>query len=311
MDLASQAANSAAASVEKIYKQELNDCIALLRLHPQARAPCLKYLHSAGWTLDTQPLTLNKSLEAKGKEQSLNTKKAAKASAVAVHGSEGPSQIPSKYNVIGAFSCSLLCERVLPHLDKVSLSPHNLTAALKPLRTAEAKQQEALRILEFVSGAAPTFSVKGAMWQWPVFLEHLKSATDSRGRLDKPLQLPVCWSSAGVYQISKVSDDDELLVEHRFTGVVQKIALSEWDPLPSRDSCFSIEDNFSETSAHVVAAGHPSLQRVPIGGRFTMQTIKKRKAIMDGSVVETTPAKSLRSSSRSSLEAEEEGMTAS
>ena len=200
-------------------------------------------------------------------------------------GSSDPkTMILSKYDMIDAFSCSLLCERVLPCLDSVSLNPHNLQASLRPLRTADAKQQEALRILEYVTGVPPRFSVKGSMWQWPVFLERLKSSSDARGRLARPLQLPMAWQTAGVDRIQAVSADDKLLVEHRFTNVVQKVALSEWDPVFARDASFTIEDKFSEMSAHVVVAGE-SMQPVPIGCRFHVQT-KKRKAILDGSVSE-------------------------
>ena len=134
LDAAAQAANHAAVSMEKIYKEEMAQCTAILRRHPQARAPCLRWLTSAGFTLESQPLSLTKSNQTLGKERSQATRLAsAKAEKEHVVAGGSGGMVPSKYNSLSALSYTLLSERILPSLDAVSLSSANIHVAMKPI----------------------------------------------------------------------------------------------------------------------------------------------------------------------------------
>ena len=307
MNLDAQVANNATAAMEKAYKAEMAECTEILRLHPQARAPCLKFLKGAGFTMDTKPLQLNKSVEQLGKEKSITSRKAA-AEAASSKG-EGKTLIPSKYNSLAAMSYTVLAERILPGLDPVSLSPANVHAALLAYPNAASKQLETLRILEFVSGKPANMPIRGALWEWEQLLLHLKSSTDVRGRLDRPLRLPVDWPQHGVYSIKEVTAEDEIIVEHRFTGQVVKVGLAEFEPLPPPGSSFVLEQNFSELSAEITIEGGSAQQAVCVGSLFHSHSTKKRRAITDGSPEDTrsspsTSSKMARCSSKSSIEDE-------
>ena len=307
LDLSAQSANSAASSLEKQYKLELTEAISLLRRHPQSRAPVIRFLKSNGFTMEAEPLALAKSIETQGKERSVNTRKmAAAAAAAAESGSGGKAHVPSKYNSLSAMSYSILSERVLPWLDPVSLSSPNLNAAFKGLGKAECKQAEALRVLEFVTGKPPTFCIKGSLWEWEHLLGHLKQAADHRGRLDKPLPLPVQWAQDGVYMVQEVNADDEVIVMHRFTEQVVAVSLSEMDPVPAAGSTFFLEHNYSELFAELQVEGGIPGQGVAVGSLFHRHATKKRKAIADGVLVSTpSSSKCSRGNSSASLEGPE------
>ena len=102
-------------------------------------------------------------------------------------------------------------------MDAVSLSTANIHVALKSFGSVERKQAECLRVLEFVSGKAPSMAVRGALTQWPQLIDHLRAAAQQRGRLERPLSLPVSWPDAGVYRICSITKEDEFVIGHRFT----------------------------------------------------------------------------------------------
>ena len=107
LDLDTQSANSAAASLKKQYEMELAEAVALLKHHPKSRAPCIKYLKSARFTMEA-PLELTKSLEQQWTKRSINSRKVVAQAVAAAGPTSDKPMVPSKHN-----TCSDVCKCAL------------------------------------------------------------------------------------------------------------------------------------------------------------------------------------------------------
>ena len=138
-------------------------------------------------------------------------------------------------------------------------------------------------------------AIRGQLWEWTALLTHLREAAAGRGRLERPLRLPVCWQQDGIYAVQELTADDELLIVRKCTKAVMKLPISEFDEIPKADDTFTILDNHSELYASVAVAGKEQAT-VCIGSLFHHHMVKKRAAIADGSTQETPSSSKYRRS---------------
>eukprot|EP00971_Amphidinium_carterae_P025031 494160-Amphidinium_carterae.3 len=277
-----QRKNNAVSMVEKDLKTLLGDCEKILRHLPQARGPTLRFLHDNNFTMETEPMVVEKSNETLARERGRETRKKTKE-ALEVDELGRRKLVPSMYATLGAMRFKIKAERVMPGLDPISLSHAQICAMFSKHDSAERKKAEIDKLLEFVSGEAPSMPLNQSMAEMETLIEHLRIQTVQRGRAHQ-LLLPVDYSVRGVYEIAETTDDDEVYVRHRYTRAMVKVAFSEWAPkrIPSKSSTFTLERNWSEATAEVVASDtgmEPVGTRV--GNRFVTHVVSNKRAIGD------------------------------
>eukprot|EP00971_Amphidinium_carterae_P104133 2062354-Amphidinium_carterae.1 len=281
LDLAQQADNDGVQSLEKGYRRELKEATEILKRHAVCRGPVLRFLHANKWTMTSPVMEIAKSKQTLGKERSARTRhEQAQAAQEEV---ADAAKIPSKYNQLTLMTFSILAERVLPAADPVALSFPNVIASFEKKAKAEEKKQECLRILQYATGFPVTLSLTGTLSTWQGFFKHLEQAVSVRGRLDKPLKLPVDWAKNGIYAVKEVTADDEVIVVQKLNKQTIVCPLSEFNLMPPSMSGLFIAQNWSEVDAEISWDGAMPGEGFAVGKKCGNHYMKKRKALNDES----------------------------
>eukprot|EP00971_Amphidinium_carterae_P081285 1608152-Amphidinium_carterae.1 len=249
LDSEAREANSHVTGMETRWAREYKDIKKILNHQYSARSHVLKFLSSMGLTIDSPPEVVPQSLQTKGRVKRKSTLQAMKQAPPPAPPGEnlGPS-IPSTYSNLGAMSAKLLSERVLPTLDKVSLSCANAKAFTRGMSSDQARE-ELKRVLEFVTGQVPdSVRLVDKLRFWNPLLDLVQSEASARYRSPQ-FEFGSDWALNGVYMIT--IEKGHVVVSQRYTS--ETVAL---DPDSLRLNYQSLEEitidkNWSETQAEL------------------------------------------------------------
>ena len=286
--LAAQSSNAAAVQCERLYRQQLNECTAILQLHAQARGPCLSYLKDLGFSMDVEPaMHVAESNQTAARKVAAQKRKELKQAELAErHAHPDPDDcIPSVYNRVGKLRSKALMENVMPALAPVALSSANCSAMLAKLKLtkADAQQDCLLQHLEFFTGEVRSFPLLQVHSRWSGFLNRLKQMCNERGRLHSNTQIPINFDTDGLYQVDGCDAElEEVYIRHRLTKQCIAIPGAAFGtPPPSDLSKCSLVCPWSETMAELQCVD--ASKTVMLKAYFPIQTLPKHRAIEDGS----------------------------
>eukprot|EP00971_Amphidinium_carterae_P308423 6129017-Amphidinium_carterae.3 len=275
-----QSSNSSIAQLEKHYKDQLSRVIKIVKRHVDSRGPTLEYLKSCGWTEESAPVAVQASLSTQAKLAAVETKRAKKVADIASRpeGVAAKDDLGSKYWTISAMSATVLIERILPGISPTLMSTGNLQAQFEKKATADAKKDVVLRLLEYTTGEAPSFSLKGRFRDVQKLIEHLTEQYRLRARLTPEMVLPLNYDVHGIYKVHTVDRQrDEVVVNHGFTGQQKALPVGDFGFKVPDDAAFVIMENHSEQNARLTIKDddfeHKGLK---LGGYFAEQYVVQR-----------------------------------
>eukprot|EP00971_Amphidinium_carterae_P249251 4947707-Amphidinium_carterae.1 len=165
-------------------------------------------------------------------------------------------------------------ERVLPAIHAIIFSLPNLRTVWGKGTSAARKQDEACKLIEYVTGVAPSTPLRRELRYWAPLLDLLTSQARLREERFKLVQLGTMeWSKQGLYELSQKGNIYTVL--HRYTKRTYTFDIDDVD-LPSGADLF-VEYNWSETSACVKAAGvaHAGSTGLVLAAFFKQQHIQQ------------------------------------
>lgn len=164
---------------------------------------------------------------------------------------ESKDTIPSTYWRLSGVSKTALQDQVLPSAEPRTLSAANLRAAFDRLSTEEAKT-EMLKVLEAATRLPKDFTLSGDLRKWSTSQDLVRTRALCRGWRALAWQLPVDWSTAGIYSIAAASYPDQVLpFVHKFTSEKTQVPFRKLPPFKDAQSDLFISSNWSERSAAI------------------------------------------------------------
>ena len=283
---AEQTTNQHVMGLETTWRREYRDIRKILDCQYSARSKVLSYLNSMGLTTESPPEVVPQSLQTQGRAKRKTTLQQLKSNIPAAPtGTDWGPAIPTTYSCAGGLSAKLLSERVLPCLDRVSLSCANAKAFTRGM-SAEMAKHELRKVLEFITGQVPDslrFVERFRFWK-PV-IELLQSCSQERGRAAR-FEFGCDWGPSGVYALGE--HNGSLQVRHRYRKDHVTLKPEELHLSFTSLSDFFLEKNWSETQAEIRSVQElGSKSGFRVGGYFETHAAavpcrKKRKpALMD------------------------------
>jgi hypothetical protein len=183
--------------------------------------------------------------------------------------------VPSKYWTLDGLSITIISQRLLAVAEPATLSVANLKVISKKGQALQNIQNN-IRMLEYMTGLPPDFSLTGIYRSWAKVTQLVCERNDSRGRRCRDIQLPINFDTVGIYSME--DQGTFVVVKHLFTEQEEK-----YDPkeLPNHRSmkCLYISSNWSEVRAAISSESDP-LQKsdVMLLARFCKHTVVEEKS---------------------------------
>eukprot|EP00971_Amphidinium_carterae_P335700 6471685-Amphidinium_carterae.6 len=179
------------------------------------------------------------------------------------------------------------------------MSTGNLQSQFEKKATAEAKKDVVLRLLEFITGEAPSFSLKGRFRDVQKLVAHLTEHYRLRARLTPDMVLPLDYNIYGIYKVHTVDRErDEIVVKHAYTFQQKAIQIADLGFSVPDDAAFVIMENHSEQNARLTVKDDELVHKgLKLGGYFPEQYVVRR-AIQGAATAAESPKR--KSSSNSS-----------
>lgn len=182
-------------------------------------------------------------------------------------------QVPTKYWTLDGLSPHSLASRILSVAEPASLSMPNLKS-ITVKRQSLQNHQVHVRLVEFMTGLPPDFSLSGVYRSWKALSEFVCERNECRGRRLQGATLPVDFDNMGIYEMIGSEGSPTICIRHRFTN--QQVDYQRTS-LPHH-ACIRqlfIDSDWSENRAAISSTADPSRQHdVMLLPRFPIQAIK-------------------------------------
>eukprot|EP00971_Amphidinium_carterae_P218240 4331895-Amphidinium_carterae.2 len=181
------------------------------------------------------------------------------------------------------------------------MSTGNLQAQFEKKATADVKKDVVLRLLEFTTGEAPSFSLKGRFRDVQKLVAHLTEQYRLRARLTPEMVLPIDFDVDGIYKVHTVDRQrDEVVVLHAFTRQQKALQIADIGFTVPDDAVFVIKENHSEQNARLTVKNDDLVHKgLKLGGYFADQYLVRRA--ISGAAAAAAESPKRKSSSNSSL----------
>lgn len=191
-------------------------------------------------------------------------------------------QVPTKYWTLGGLSPSSIAGRLLPFAEPAALSIPNLNSTNVKGQALQ-NHQSHVRLLEYMTGLPPDFSLSGVYRSWATLADFVRERNECRGRRLQGEVLTIDFGTTGIYELRGADASPIIIARHRLTsqeGEYQRAALPHHTCLRQ----LFINSNWSEVRATISSTAGPSRHHdALLMPRFPVQAVKEppRLAIKD------------------------------
>jgi len=258
LSLNEQAGNDARKFRRTKAKNALTQIKQLLNMYPSSRPLVLEFMLENEWSFagnaEVLPDTVQSAAEKRKKEVKKESKaKGSKEDADEESKPKVERDIPTVYSTMGGksgLSVELLAERMLPMLEKFSLSSNNLKGCFK----AGWKKGEKLELLnqvqEFATGLPPDFRLKHVQFNFKLLAERMKFEYELRGSRCSQLELPPDWAKSGLFLVEV--QDKKIIVSQQYTDEQEEFSIDVLAPVVEGE--IVVDANWSESQASLMIA---------------------------------------------------------